>query len=379
MVVRKQMYNTAYNTQPMKIFPFNYILLFTIGIAIFSILVLSDNVWGQTSSPLITSSRGFFNTTTGGTLHNTITSLPNASSIFNPEADECPNEIAIYVHGVWTSEEDAKEQIERIDLSLKRLNYSIPMIGFSWDSNTTFSLQNQTLAQEGWQTAKFIANKNGALLGKFIADLKEACPDTDLRLVAHSLGARVVFSALQFLQSNEQHVNITDNDTSKRIETVHLLGAAVDDEQVSTSHIDCVSNFPPLGCSGKDIEAEVNNLFNLYNSEDNLLAPSFSGTVPSVYETAEDDDALGAGGAEDILSVPDNYNETDVRSRILIDIDANGDRKCDLPIYLGFGFQQCSIISRGDNHMGYLGFRNADGNVYDTGVIDVVVEDWFKN
>ena len=51
----------------------------------------------------------------------------------------------------------------------------------------------------------------------------------------------------------------------------------------------------------------------------------------------------------------------------------------DLPIYLGFGFQQCSIITRGDNHMGYLGFRNAEGNVYDTGVIDVVVEDWFKN
>jgi hypothetical protein len=144
MVVRKQMYNTAYNIQPMKIFPVNYILLFTIGIAIFSILVLSDNVWGQTSSPLITSSRGFFNTTTGGTLQNTISSLPNASSIFNPEANECPNEIAIYVHGVWTSEEDAKEQIERIDLSLKSLNYSIPMIGFSWDSNTTFSLQNQT-------------------------------------------------------------------------------------------------------------------------------------------------------------------------------------------------------------------------------------------
>ena len=108
------MYNTAYNIQyqPMKIFPVNYILLFTIGIAIFSILVL-HNVWGQTSSPLVTSSRGFFNTTTGGTLQNTISSLPNASSFFNPEANECPNEIAIYVHGVWTSEEDAKEQIER--------------------------------------------------------------------------------------------------------------------------------------------------------------------------------------------------------------------------------------------------------------------------
>jgi hypothetical protein len=156
MVVRKQMYNTAYNIQPMKIFPVNYILLFTIGIAIFSILVLSDNVWAQISSPLITSSRGFFNTTTGGTLQNTISSLPNASSIFNPEANECPNETAIYVHGVWTSEEDAKEQIERIDLSLKSLNYSIPMIGFSWDSNTTFSLQNQTLAQEGWRTFRQI-------------------------------------------------------------------------------------------------------------------------------------------------------------------------------------------------------------------------------
>jgi hypothetical protein len=351
-------------------------LLLIIGIVIFHITALNNTVQAQVS-PLVTSSRGFFDIRSGDTLQDINTSLPNASSILNLDITECPNETAIYVHGVWASEEVAKEQTERVALSLNSLNYNIPVIGFSWDSNTPFSLENHSVSQKGWMTAKIIANKNGPLLAQFITDFKEHCPNTDVRIIAHSLGSRVVFSALQSLQENRQSMNITNNDTSNKIKTVHLLGAAVDNEQASINPLDCLLNFPSLECSGRAIESEVEDLFNLYNTEDNMVAPTFSGTVPSVYEMTEDDDALGGSGAEDIISTPNNYNETNVRGEILADTDANGDGDCDLPIYWGFGFTGCSIFFRGDNHFGYMGYRSfGSEDVYDNGAMNIVVSNW---
>jgi hypothetical protein len=49
----------------------------------------------------------------------------------------CPNEVAIYVHGVWASKMAAVEQADRTRLTLATDHYSIPVIGFSWDSNTS--------------------------------------------------------------------------------------------------------------------------------------------------------------------------------------------------------------------------------------------------
>jgi hypothetical protein len=64
----------------------------------------------------------------------------------------CPSqkEIAIYVHGAWTNEASANEQFNRTAMSLAANNYGIPLIGFSWDSNTPFN-------EDGWKTAKIIA------------------------------------------------------------------------------------------------------------------------------------------------------------------------------------------------------------------------------
>ena len=42
---------------------------------------------------------------------------------------------------------------------------------------------------------------------QFILDFKIQCPNTEVRLVAHSLGARVVLSALDSLYNNQKWNN----------------------------------------------------------------------------------------------------------------------------------------------------------------------------
>ena len=89
------------------------------------------------------------------------TEVPSALPILN--INNCPGELAIYVHDVWATEETAEEQTERVYLSLKA-GYHIPIIGFRWDSNTSFSIDNIILSQYGWNLAKYIANSNGTFI-----------------------------------------------------------------------------------------------------------------------------------------------------------------------------------------------------------------------
>jgi esterase/lipase superfamily enzyme len=114
----------------------------------------------------------------------------------------CPpqKEIAIYIHGAWTDETSVEEQLNRTAMSLAINNYTIPLIGFSWDSNTPFN-------EDGWRTAKIIGERNGPKLAQFILDFKNRCKDTDTRLIAHSLGAAVVNSTLVSLNNNQEWNN----------------------------------------------------------------------------------------------------------------------------------------------------------------------------
>src|SRR5687767_7476821 len=68
----------------------------------------------------------------------------------------CPPEIAIYVHDFKRDNIEAKEEFNRIQLSLLHNNYRIPLVGWSWDSKTD------------WLTAKTNAIKNGPSLADFI-------------------------------------------------------------------------------------------------------------------------------------------------------------------------------------------------------------------
>jgi hypothetical protein len=155
----------------------------------------------------------------------------------------------------------APEVFDRAKLSLQSRGYTFPVIGFSWDSDTEIS-------PDGWDYAKIITKKNGSKLAQFILDLKDNCAQTDIRLVAHSLGARVVLSSLDNLNNNQIW-----NNNNFDIASVHLMGVAVDDDEVSKNAADAFSGDGIRSASGKAIEEEVSHFYNLFNPEDDALEP----------------------------------------------------------------------------------------------------------
>ena len=97
-------------------------------------------------------------------------------------------------------------------MSLENNTYTnISLVGFSWPSDTA------------WIGAKFIAKENGPKLADFILGLKKMCKedgkDVKIRLVGHSLGARVILSSLDSLNKNPVWKS-----KGFKIESVHLLG-----------------------------------------------------------------------------------------------------------------------------------------------------------
>jgi hypothetical protein len=374
---------------------FTSIEIFSIFLSILIIpSLLVNNTFGQTYSDIV-STRGFFNLNSGDAIQET--ELPSALSILN--INNCPGELAIYVHGVWATKEIANEQTERVSLSLEKAGYDIPVIGFSWDSNTAFSLDDLSLSEHGWNIAKIIANSNGPLLGKFIQQFNDDCPNDKLRIIAHSLGSRVTLSAIQSLYEN----SIADN--SKKITSVHLLGAAIDDEQISVVENQCNENNPPLLCSGKAIYSEVENFYSLYNSEDNMLVPEeivydpypfyynpylpdeFTIVYPSPYESMEYDTPLGSSEVKSRINEPFNYEEYNVLSKIKNDNDADKKNGCDLKVnlryyndWIWYDDYQCTIDEIGDNHFGYMGYRSSTNpqRVSNSGAIECVVLDWLN-
>jgi hypothetical protein len=343
-----------------------------IMISVIGYLTLVNTAWSL-SSPLVVSTRDVFDNKTGEQLQDPIKVFEDVPTLLGLNANNCPGELAIYIHGVWATPEAAEEQTERVFLSLQHLKYKIPVIGFSWNSDTDFSLDDPILSNKGWNIAKIIANNNGPLLAKLILGYKEICPNDEIRLIAHSLGSRVTLSALQSLY---------DNDKNSIIESVNLLGAAVDDEQISLDPQDCANNMPKLKCSGEAINSTTKVFFNLYNEEDIMLTPFLSGSDgPYPYKDSEKDKALGGFGKQIGIISPPNYNEKNVEkfipTRLDIDYeDANGDGECDIPAHTGFG-PVCFIGIKGDNHMGYMGYRNTiNGKIIDPGAIVVVVDNW---
>jgi hypothetical protein len=353
-----------------------YVLIATLFTAITVFLPLHSY---QQPSRYVLFTRGFFETETGE-----ITALGERSSQaeanFLLNTQNCPEELAIYVHGVWATEQAAMNQYGRVVDSVlgPNNNYLIPIILFSWDSDTPFDLVGN-----GWRTAKGIADENGPLLANSILGLKNDCPQLVVRIIAHSLGARVIFNALASLDSNQEW-----NSNNFKIASMHLMGAAVDNEEVSKRSSD-TDNANDDRIYGGAIERQLIKTYNLFNPEDNLLQPErFPYTYYSQYEH---DNALGNNGAQPRISQPTNYIDRNALNEIPENrrtdmTDANGDNICDLPewIYNPFVFPipflTCGINSVGDNHLGYMGFRDASTQtLVDDGALDIIIEHWRRN
>jgi hypothetical protein len=291
----------------------------------------------------------------------------------------CPAETAIFVHGWNNDHYKAKERLDRVKMSLENNSYYIPLVGLSWDSNTD------------WDPAKSVAKENGPKLGQFILEYKETCKheqnrDVKVRILGHSLGSRVILSALQYLHENPVWNNNTNN---FRIASIHLMGAAVDNEEVSTNSINHF-NYPrwgqgPLGCYpshyytgdgvkfsyGNAISEEVVKFYNLINPQDNVLEyiyPCFEGG----------DDALGEDGKQESgISPPPAsiYLEEDIQDEIRPFRDADAIEGWDFGLCNIFG--SC-LVNIGDNHAGYMGFRNPTNTnlLSNDGAMNIVVEQW---
>jgi esterase/lipase superfamily enzyme len=121
----------------------------------------------------------------------------------------------------------ANERFVRANMSLDHNNYhnnNSIVVGFSWDANPN---------KNNWTIAKSIAKDNGPKLAQFILNYADTCKnlhgqDIKIRLIAHSLGARVVLSALDSLYNNQKW-----NSEKFKVTSVNFIGAAVDDEEIS--------------------------------------------------------------------------------------------------------------------------------------------------
>jgi hypothetical protein len=273
----------------------------------------------------------------------------------------CPEEIAIYIHGYDRDQTEAGEEFNRLIMSLNHNNYTIPLIGFSWNSLPPYG------------TAKINAMESGQELAKFISAFKNKCPGTDIRTIAHSLGVEVVKSTLVSLDKSRQDLSLNTNNGSKIIASVHLLGAAIDNKAIANNT-----------AFGKAIENVAERFFNLYNSQDdglefNLLYENgipISRLGDSLENITLNYHPLGLVGMNGIppKNRPSNYNETNVikENTPISDADGDGDvEEC---------FENFKpVIGTGDNHCGYIGFRQPFlASLIDDGAINALVTDWKK-
>ena len=328
-------------------------------------------------STLVLSTRGYFDPNTG---HIKQRGLDNSAVManFNLNANNCPDNLTIYVHGIWAEEQEATEQYNRVADSYKQALKAIdptiqpmPIILYTWDSNTL-----RDISGSGWRIGKDIADDNGKFLAESLLNISNSCnSQVGINVISHSMGARVVTAALHNL-----------GNTSLELKSVHLIGAAVDGEEVSKNRNDNQDSLNDDGIVyGNDIQNHVKKFYVLFDPVDNLLR---FGRIPfTYYPTYEGDLALGNLGVDPQVAsrdIPANYKEINILNELPKDVsinftDADGDGQCDLDEPIGLFFV-CGIHGQGENHRGYMGFRDHTSHrIVDDGAMDIVARDWVMN
>jgi hypothetical protein len=129
------------------------------------------------------------------------------------------------------------------------------------------------------------------------------------------------------------------------------------------------------------IEHVVDKFYNLFDSQDDGLEINilFENGIPRSLLGVSLSDAflnyhpLGLVGAQRSPDeLPVNYNEVNVTNEIIPLSDADGDRNVE-ECFENFK----PVIGLGDNHCGYIGFRQPfSGSLIDDGAINIVARDW---
>lgn len=168
------------------------------------------------------STRGYYDLKTGKTLKkNNYYLYPKKD--FQKLVDS--KELTIMIHGLRNDNAGAIAKAVLARNRLRKLGYSHPVIGFSYDSNTTGAHLIKH-AKHALAVGQNIAKKNGRNLGKFIEDFKESSPKTKIRLMGHSLGSQVILSTIKYLAKKKQNSGI--------LEGVYFFGASITEDVPSS-------------------------------------------------------------------------------------------------------------------------------------------------
>ena len=161
------------------------------------------------------STRGFYNLDSGITIKNQSYNLYPKRSF---DALVGTKEITIMIHGLRNNAPGALTKVVIAKKRLVHLGYKNPVVGYSYDSNTT-GAQYISYALHALHTGLIIAGKNGRNLAKFVTDFKQKSPETKIRLMGHSLGAHVILSMIDNLARNAKNKGI--------VEAVYFFGGSI--------------------------------------------------------------------------------------------------------------------------------------------------------
>ncbi len=168
------------------------------------------------------STRGYYDLTTGKTIKTNFYYLYPKKDF---EKFIGSKELTIMIHGLQNNNAGAVAKVILARNRLRKLGYSHPIIGFSYDSNTTGSY-SIIHAKHAFAVGQIIAKKNGRNLGKFIEYFKITSPKTKIRLMGHSLGSQVILSTVEYLAKKKQNTGI--------IESIYFFGASITEDTPSS-------------------------------------------------------------------------------------------------------------------------------------------------
>ena len=129
-------------------------------------------------------------------------------------------ELVVMVHGLRNTTSDAARKFAIAKDRLRELGYGHPVVGYSYDSNTAgAAAASPEKRARAAAVGVRIAEQNGPRLAAFVRSFKASSPATRVRLLGHSLGSQVIFSALSDLAGRGAGRH--------PVESVHLFGASV--------------------------------------------------------------------------------------------------------------------------------------------------------
>lgn len=161
------------------------------------------------------STRGYYDLTSGRTLKKNKFYLYPKKTFARLVGSK---DLTIMIHGLRNDSSGAAEKVVLARRRLRSLGYCHPVVGFSYDSNTT-GAHLVKHARSALATGKKIAIKNGRNLSIFIEEFKKTSPKTKIRLMGHSLGSQVILSTVENLSKKPQNRGI--------VEGVYLFGASI--------------------------------------------------------------------------------------------------------------------------------------------------------